>query len=243
MVNVQIHIKPELNLQMAEQVSTIVIGASCYGCGAAAMRPDSLIFEPTVAVGPEFTLTGCPARNLDAPLRTPGASALREELERRKAIENGLLHNAALSPVLAKWCLDRGVKIRFNAPVIRLAEHAVTVLEVSGLKEYSADEIIDARPLPGKVKFLYSFLAGGETGRFDGFEVLATASPEHRLVRQMLPLDAGYREARQALLAFWEKRPAELKKAVFLWSSSRFSFDTVDNPVSALDRGLEGGAK
>lgn len=228
---------------MAEQVSTIVIGASCYGCGAAAARPDSLIFEPTVAVGPEFTLTGCPARNLDAPLRTPGASALREELERRKAIENGFLHNAALSPVLAQWCLDRGVKIRFNAPVIRLADHAVTVLEVGGLREYSADEIIDARPLPGNAKFLYSFLAGGEPGRFGAFEVLAAASPEQRLLRQTLPPAAGYREARQALLEFWEKRPAELKSAVLLWSSSRFSFDTVDNPVSALDRGLEGGAK
>lgn len=228
---------------MAEQVSTIVIGASCYGCGAAAARPDSLIFEPTVAVGPEFTLTGCPARNLDAPLHTPGAQALREELERRKAIENGVLHNAALSPVLAQWCLDRGVKIRFNAPVIRLADHAVTVLEVGGLKEYSADEIIDARPLPGNAKFLYSFLADGETGRFGAFEVLATASPERRLLRQALAPAAGYSEARQALLEFWEKRPAELKRAVLLWSSSRFSFDTVDNPVSALDRGLEGGAK
>jgi len=228
---------------MAEQVSTIVIGASCYGCGAAAARPDSLIFEPTVAVGPEFTLTGCPARHLDAQLHTPGASAFREELERRKAIEKGFLHNAALSPVLAEWCLDRGVKIRFNAPVIRRTEHAVTVLEVGTLREYSADEIIDARPLPGNAKFLYSFLSGGETGRFGAFEVLATASPERRLLRQTLSPAAGYREARQALLGFWENRPAELKHAVLLWSSSRFSFDTVDNPVSALDRGLEGGVK
>lgn len=228
---------------MAEHVSSIVIGASCYGCGAAAVRPDCLILEPTVAVAPEFTLTGAPARNLAAPLRNPNALALHEELERRNAVEHGFLHNAALSPVLSKWCLDRGLRIRFNAPVIRRTAHSVTVIEVGGLREYSADEIIDAQPQPGDAKYFYAFLFGGATGAFGEFEGLATVSPEFHLLRRKFPLTAGYREARETLMDFWMHRPPELKTAILSWSSSRFSYDTVDNPAAALDRGLEGDAK
>ncbi|MEI3037863.1 MAG: hypothetical protein V8T90_02210 [Victivallales bacterium] len=228
---------------MSIHVSTIIIGASCYGCGIAARKPDSLILEPTVQPGAEFTMTGCPAQNLDSEPETPAARAFRDELKQRKVIENGFLHNAALAPVLAKWCLERKLRIRLNAPVVRRTGSTVSVMEVCGPQSYSADEIIDARPVPGTEKFLYSFLSGGETGVFGEFEVLPSVSPDYLLLRQKLPLPADYREAREQLAGFWWNRPEKLRSAVLLWSSTRFSFDTVDNPVSALDRGLKRGAQ
>ncbi len=228
---------------MAEHVSTIIIGASCCGCGIAARRPDSLILEPTIQPGAEFTLTGCPARNLSTEPEFPEARAFRDELVQRKVIENGFLHNAALAPVLAKWCLEHKLKIRLNAPVIRRTKSQVTVMEVCGLREYSADEIIDARPAPGSGHYLYSFLSGGEPGVFGTFEVLKAVSSEYTLLRQKLPLSTDYRNARKQLFEFWEKRPAELQDSILLWSSSRFSSDTEDNPVSAMDRGLKRGAE
>jgi hypothetical protein len=226
---------------MAEFVETLIIGASCYGCGIASHRPDSLILESTIQPGAEFTLTGCPTKNMSAPLKYAESLAIRQELEQRKVIENGFLHNGALAPVFMKWCLKKKLRLRLNAHVIRRNGSKVMVMEADGVREYVAGKIIDAMPEKREVKFLYSYVFGGVPRIYDGIELLETISPEHCLLRQKLSGSTGYVEARQALFEFWRKRPGELREATLMWSSSRFSFDTVDNPVSALDRGMERG--
>ena len=104
---------------MGIHVSTLILGASCYGCGIALRRPDSLILEPTIQPGAEFTLTGCPAGNLAFEPESAAGRSFLEELRRRSVFCDGMLHNAALAPVLANWCLDHRLHILFKAlPVL-----------------------------------------------------------------------------------------------------------------------------
>lgn len=220
--------------------STLILGASCYGCGIALRRPDSLIFEATIQPGAEFTLTGCPAGSSDFEPETAEARAFREELLRRRVIADGMLHNAALAPVLAKWCLDHRIAILFQAAVVRRSGSQLTVLQADGLREYSADEIIDARPTI-ETPYLCSFLSDAVEGEFGDFTIFRTLNADLFVMRQRLFPGCGYAQARKLLRVFWESRPEPLRRAALLWSATRFCNDTIRDPLFELERGIRRG--
>ncbi len=231
---------------MKKHVSTLVIGASCRGCGIASVRPDSLILERTNQPGSEFTLTGMPIKIAQDPsslFRSAAASRFQEELLRRKAIVNGRLHHAALTPILCKWILEHRLDLRLNAPIVRQTGNQVQYMNAQGLQTCEADEIIDARPVPGKEKYLYSVLSDAGPGTFDSIEIGETISPDRFFLRYPFPLETTYDESRRNLIEWWNHRPGALRTARLLWSAAEFSFDTVRNPAEELDRGMERGAR
>lgn len=225
---------------MGIHVSTLILGASCYGCGIALRRPDSLILEPTIQPGAEFTLTGCPAGNLAFEPESAAGRSFLEELRRRSVICDGMLHNDALAPVLANWCLDHRLHILFKALPVRQEESRVTVMQADGLREYSADEIIDARPKI-TTPHLCTFLAKAVPGVFGDFVIFRTLMKDLFVMRQRLFPGCGYASARKRLREFWEDRPESLRQAALLWSATRFCNDTIDNPVFELERGIRRG--
>lgn len=220
--------------------STLILGASCYGCGIALRRPDSLILEATIQPGAEFTLTGCPAGSSGFEPETAEARAFREELLHRRVLVDGRLHNAALAPVLAKWCLDHRLALLLQATVVQRSETRLTVLQADGLREYSADEIIDARPKID-TPYLCSFLSGAVEGEFSDFTIFRTLNADLFVMRQRLSPGCGYAQARKLLRNFWETRPEPLRRAALLWSATRFCNDTISDPVFELERGIRRG--
>lgn len=225
---------------MGGRVSTLILGASCYGCGIAARRRNSLILETTIQPGAEFTLTGCPAGNSAFEPAESEVRAFREELLRRRVLVDGMLHNAALAPVLAKWCLDHRLHILLQATVVRRRGTQLTILQADGLREYSADEIIDARPQI-ETPYLCSFLSGATEGEFGDFTIFRRPGADCFVMRQKLFPGCGYAEARKRLRSFWETRPEPLRRAALLWSATRFCSDAVTDPIFELERGIRRG--
>ena len=128
-------------------VNTLILGATCFGCGAAAVDAEhSLILERTTVAGRDFALTFFPGGpGTDRPL-APEAQELRREAVARHALVGGRLQIAALSPLLADWCLKRKLNILFACDVLELAEDRATFLAADGLHTVKFAKLVDAEP-------------------------------------------------------------------------------------------------
>ncbi len=222
--------------------SSLILGAGFYGCGLAARRPGALIVEPNVVPGAEFTLTFDPGRNWNAPVRHPLAVEFRRALETRRVLENGRVHQAALLPVFAKWCLDRGLEIRFTCVPVRRENNLVTLRDVEGELLVEAAEVIDTRPAPTTPKYLTAMIGlpmpTPPACRRSPFELFPGIVPGEAHLRFPLPGSVTWPEARARFLRSWAERPVELADARLQLIGTRFTDCRFDNPVEALDRGL-----
>jgi len=227
------------------QVDTLILGATCFGCGAAAAGAEnSLILERTTVAGRDFALTFAPGRNwLEATL-APEAEALRCEAVRRNALVGGRIQIAALSPLFADWCLKRKLHILFACDILELGNHRATFQAVDGLHTIEFAKLVDAEPSYRNGKYLTALVSApaGETApavRAADFE-LVPALPENRAALVMkLDLETDWPEARQRLRESWLRRPEELGGLKLLLSANEFSSGEYDNAFSALSAGLE----
>ncbi len=234
-----------------DRVETVVLGATWYGCGLAfAAGRNTLVLERSIVPGREFSLALEPGSLWDAPLASPEAASLREEAVRRNALVQGVMQNAALTPILAQWCLQNELPIRFTCDVLNVSPHAVEFQAVDGLHRVECSRVLSAEPSPRNGKKYLSILIREPNGTTlepgaerPGFRLFSQCVPDRLLWQLELDAATPWEKARAIMLERWAQRPEALKKWSILFSASEFSFRNDDNPFSALDRGIQEGGR
>ncbi len=222
-------------------MKTVVIGATFYGCGLAADREDTLVLEPSVVPGWEFSLSCDPGRNYETKLTHPAALEFEAELRKRQGLVGNQVRTHALTPELAAWSIRHKVAIRFNANVIARNGNELEISGADGRTTLHADRVIDARPKGGASKYLYAYVEGeAAPGAYGPFELQGTAVAGRQLLRWRLDARTPWQEARPEFYRLWANRPAELESFLFIWAAVRFACNDFDNPLLALDAGLRG---
>lgn len=228
------------------KVDTLILGATYFGCGAAAAAGtgNALILERTVVTGRDFNLTFAPGSKwLDTPL-PPEAEALRAELVARRALVGGRIHHAALAPVFAGWCRRRRLDILFSCDIMELEADRAVFRAVDGIHTVAFEKLIDAEPSFAGHKYLTALVSAAPE-----VEISAVKTPDFELV----PLIPGYRaalvmelapetkwpEARKLLREGWLRRPQELAGLKLLLSANEFFSGEYANPLAALAAGSE----
>ena len=194
--------------------------------------------------GRDFALTFFPGgHRTDRPL-APEAQELRREAVARKAIVDGRIQTAALSPLFADWCLRRKLNILFACDVLELSTDRATFQAADGIHTVEFHNLVDAEPSFRDGKSLTALVAApaGETApavRTADFE-LVPVLPENRAALVMkLEAETDWSEARQRLREAWLRRPEELAELKLLLSANEFSSGEYANAFSALSAGLE----
>ena len=228
------------------KVDTLILGATCFGCGAAAAlgAENSLVIERTTVAGRDFALTFHPGRNWLESRLAPDAEELRCEAIARNALVDGRIQTAALSPLFAGWCIKRKLNILFACDVLELSADRATFQAVDGIHTVKFAALVDAEPAYREGKYLTALVTApaGKTApavRTADFE-LVPVLPENRAALVM-KLESGtdWPEARKRLRESWFRRPEELAELKLLLSANEFSSAEYDNAFSALSAGLE----
>ena len=228
-------------------LDTIILGATFRGCGIASSAPGkSLILEPSIITGSDFALVFNTGTQWSHTLQTEGAKQFQAELQQRKALnERGAAATAAFSPLLTAWCLKRGIDIRLSTTVIEQNGPAIKVMDVEGMREYSARRIINAMPRPELGKWLTALVSAQEglAGGAGPFMLQPALIDGQYNLSFQIPDDATWSEARAMFHRAWDMRPASLKLASIMLVGTRFDYRNHPNPAMALDAGIiEGGA-
>ena len=161
-----------------------------------------------------------------------------EELRRRSVI--CVRHARQCRP--RTWCWRTGASITACTSVkalpVRQEESRVTVMQADGLREYSADEIIDARPKI-TTPHLCTFLAKAvpECLAISSFRTLMK---DLFVMRQRLFPACGYASARKRLREFWEDRRSLCARRHCSVRNPLLQRH-IDNPVFELERGIRRG--
>ena len=228
------------------KVETLILGATCFGCGAAAAlgAENSLVLERTTVAGRDFALTFAPGRDRPEARLAPAAGELRREAVRRNALVGGRIQTAALSPLFADWCIRRKLNLLFACDLLELGSDHVVFQAVDGLHTVEFARLVDAEPSYRNGKYLTALVSApvGEAApavRTAEFE-LVPVLPENRaaLVMKLEP-ETEWFEARRRLRESWLRRPDELAGLKLLLSANEFSSDEYANAFSALSAGLE----
>lgn len=226
---------------MNRHYHTVILGASFYGCGRAAIRPGALVLEPAILAGSDCVFGGDAGRVPIAAPNHPLALEFYEELLRRRALTASGLQIAALAPLISRWCLSHELEIVFSCDILEYGHGVIEFMTVAGPANVTVDTIIDARPQYRDGKFLTALLevekplASGQWGEFE----LTCCEPASRMsLRFALESDCSWPEARRRFREAWRQRPPELSGATLLWSGSRFLSAEFGNPLLALEAGL-----
>ena len=228
------------------KVETLILGATCFGCGAAAAlgAENSLILERTTVTGRDFALTFFPGRDWPESPLAPGAEELRRAAVTRNALVGGRIQIAALSPLFADWCIERKLNILFACDILELGTGHAVFQAVDGMHSIEFANLVDAEPSFRSGKYLTALVSSpaGKTApatRTADFE-LVPVLPENRAALVM-KLEAGteWPEARRRLRESWLRRPEELAELKLLLSANEFSSGEYANAFAALSAGLE----
>ena len=228
------------------KIDTLILGATCFGCGAAAAlgAGNSLVLERTTVAGRDHALTFFPGRDwLNSPL-APEAEELRREAVGRNALVGGRIQVSSLSPLFADWCIKRKLNIIFACDILELGNDQAVFQAVDGLHTVKFDKLVDAEPSFRNGKYLTALASSpaGEAApavRTAEFE-LVPVLPENRAALVMkLAVDTEWPEARRRLREAWSRRPEELAELKLLLSANEFSSGEYANAFSALSAGLE----
>lgn len=232
---------------MKKHYRRIVVGATYYGCGLAAAVPeDTLVIEPSILVGSDFSLNFNPGKEWDYAPSQPAAAALMAELQKRDALVGGRIHQPALTPVFSRWCLEHQLDIALATRVLARSGNELIVFNADGRHCLTADEIIDASPVIGETKRITASLLTDGSGRDfvgDRFEIIAGRFSTEAFLLMSLPAATAWPDARMLLFKTWQERPAELRAYSIAAVGVRFDYHNFVNPVVALERGLNGGRK
>ena len=230
---------------MKNYYKRIVIGASFYGCGVAAASPeDTLLIEPSILVGSDYTLNFNPGTQWDYQPSHSLARKFLDELKNRNVLSRQKLHQPALSPIFSQWCIDSDIEIALSSRVIEQSKNSLVVFDIEGRHKLSAGEIIDATPKVGTVKnFTASLFSNGPDceGCYDDFEIIAGRFETEAFLLMPVPVGTSYPDARMKLFNAWRKRPEILKKCSIAATGVRFDCNNFPNPIIALDEGLSRG--
>ncbi|MBN2640741.1 MAG: hypothetical protein JXR78_03725 [Victivallales bacterium] len=225
----------------------VVIGGTYYGCGLAAVDPENtLVVEPSILVGSDFSMNFNPGTQWDYMPSHPDTFRFRNELEQRNVINDGKVHQPAMTPVFSKWCLDAGLHVALASNVLEYDEHSMTLFDANGRHEVSFDRITDARPVHGKTKritasiFTDSIRCGGDYGIF---QIVDGLFDSEAFLLIDIADTTSWPEARLTLFNVWQERPEKLSRCSVAAVGVRFDYNNFSNPLVALDRGLGGGNK
>lgn len=223
-------------------VDTLILGATFYGCGLARSIPGAMVIESTIAPGGDEVFSFNSGVKWHQKLKHNEAEIFRSMLQQRHALsEDGRIFSAALSPVLAQWCIERNIFPWFATEIIELAPHTVKLLDCSSnLTTIQAKQIIDARSgKSGSPHFTAALRSDKEiqVGQYGDFFITPTTVPE----LYYLSWDCGtdnWITARKNFYKLWNNRPHSLQTVKIEVAGSRFSYLEYNNSVQALDAGL-----
>lgn len=222
---------------------TLILGATFYGCGLAAVLPGSLLVESSISVGSDYAFTLLQGSDWSVPLTTVGAEEFRQELLERHALENDRVIPAALAPVLASWCRKHSIQPLLGLEFIGRQGNIYTFVDFCGKKlNIQAKKVIDARCQTGG-KLLTAAIRSEQIlpeKEYDNFAIKCTPAAKFYTLEMPCSADETPDVARRKLAEYWAKRPAELAGAEIVWSASRFSYRNFANAAAALDAGLQG---
>ena len=227
------------------KTNTLILGATFYGCGLACRIKDALVVESSTAVGSDYAYAFEQGVNWNTPAENADAEEFRQELFKRKAVDSeGRLLTGALVPVFSDWCVKRNIRPLLGLELAEKHGNTLKFVDFCGkIITIEAENIIDARPQKKEKKTftaaIYSALPLAP-GRYSFFDISQTVAQNICYLAFEVDGDTTFQSARQRFAALWDARPQELAQAQVIWSAVRFSENSFDNPVSALDCGLGG---
>ena len=218
---------------MNKDYRQIILGATFYGCGLAAVSPDdTLVIEPSILVGSDFTLNFNPGQQWDYVPSHAWAREFLRDLSVRNALEDGRIHQPALCPVFSKWCLDHNLNIALSTTVLNVNDNQVEIFDVEGRHVISADQIVDASPKCGLTKRITaSLLTAGQWagGAYGPFEIIAGRFSSEAFLLMELPVTVAWPEARLTLFNAWKQRPEVLRESSIAAVASQFDYHNFIN--------------
>ncbi len=225
---------------MKKYYRQIIIGATFFGCGLALREKDTLILEPSILAGGDFTLNFDPGTDWDYQPCNPGAAEFLHELRERDVLRGGRIRQGALTPVFSHWCLKHKLDIALWHDVLEIGKNSVTVHNVEGKFTIESPCIVDARPQTGDFKYLTAaiLLENPVTdGSYGEFELTNSLNEREAYLMMRLPAACEWPEARQKFHQAWQGRDRESIKGSLMAIGPRFSYRNYSNPVAALDGG------
>ncbi len=229
---------------MKKHYRRLVVGATYYGCGLAATVPDdTLVVEPSILVGSDFSLNFNPGYNWDYQPSNPEARKFMDELVSRNILSGQQLHQPAMVPVFSKWCLDHNLDIALSTRVLEHDDKHAVLFDAEGRHDITFDEFIDATSRREAKRITASLHSDGPqcAGQYDGYKIVAGRFKHEAFLLMPIPLDTLWPDARMALFNIWQTRPEKLAQCEIAAVGLRFDYNNYPNPVVALDRGLNGG--
>lgn len=218
---------------------TVIYGASCYALGAACRDPEhTLILNPGLHAGAEFTETFLPGTDWETPLSEPAAEEFRLKVKGQRF--------SALTPALAQFVLDHNIQI-LSGHVLRDVEtcndggYVIETIAPEGKCKFRADHFLDtlSRKQQGEKCYNAVLRAAPETTypNVTGFQPGAFSG--EGILHFPVPADCSYADARLLLEKFWRNRCAELQPWKITGTAYAFGYQTdYPNAAAAINAGL-----
>ncbi|MBR4674557.1 MAG: hypothetical protein IKP00_08840 [Victivallales bacterium] len=222
----------------------LILGATFYGCGIAARaKGKALVLDNNILAGWEFVHTLNPGKEYDEKtLCTEDAHKIYSRLREVNALSvDGHVSLAGLSEVFAEWCLARRLPIEFGVDLIRQDANKVVAVTPSGVKEFEAERIVDARPKAQSGKWLNAMITAPSVlpdGGKGPFVMRHSLVDGEAFLSFQVPDDSTWSEARAMFHRAWDLRPVALKYSTIMLTATRFDYRPFANPLAAFDAGL-----
>ena len=208
-------------MKIVEHYPVIVVGATVRGCAAASVMPESLILESGVHLGGNWGLCYDRGRNWKNTLpESPMAEEFASNLFSRKAVLDDKVFNPALPIILADMALRHKWNVKLNLGFLEISQNRVVTRDVSGVTEFRAQRVIDARPSYRTEKRLTAVFHGTPgIPRLSGDDYAISPGywPDQYDLSMRIPVSASWSEAREKvyhLMADLRERGIPLKLAV-----------------------------
>ncbi len=233
-----------------EKVDTLVIGATFFGIGYAAVaREKCLVVESESLFGTDFVAAQkanpCDTKKDYSPL---SSEFLADAMKRNAVTGDGRVHIYALSGLLTKLAIDKNCDIILNTSVCEINKNGdsftVTLLNSDGFTEVEAKRVINTR-VPENAdaeKFLSGMIVGeGSLNEIENSEIriLKGAFDGEYMLQVKLEMSDSWIEAREKFhSAFAKYRNGILKDWKVASVASSFGYD-FDSAVSFEEQGVE----
>ncbi len=223
----------------------IIVGGSFRGCGLAAGRSGTLLLEESNQLGSDFVFGFNPGSVWRGDGLHPLAEVFRKSCVDSVVLdESGRVQVGSLASSIAAWSLENGVEAELLSKVVERRDSSLLVMNPSGLVEFEAKEIIDARPKPGTRKLLTALLRrpAGAPHDFDSppFKIVPGRFDDEAYLLMELDVSTTWSLARAAFHKAWASRPESLRDWRLVLIGTRFDFMEYPSPLLALDAGLKG---
>ncbi len=220
----------------------LIIGSSCWAAGQVLQgNRELVVIDRGAGIGREFFECYRECSTMDTPLKTAVATELQSELKERERLADA----AALAPLMYAKLHNFTGQFRLWIEITGISRNEqgwlIEYYDVEGRKTISAKQLIDCTPecrtnsafaasniVKCSLKALV-LVPEGVSLENSGLNYRAGRGNDEFVISVELKPGTGWAEARQTLLATWQKRPQALADAKIFSIAKNFDFEVKEN--------------